>query len=140
MPNICYNSVIIKHHDLGKMEALRNAVNEGKFFNHIIPVPEDLVNTVSGSVTSKKHEKQIKRNLELYGYQDWYDFCVDEWGTKWEADIDSECELEGNTLSFDFQTAWSPPKGIYERMKDEGYEIEATYEDEFLNFSGEWKS
>jgi len=140
MANICYNSVIIKHHDLRKMEALRDALNEGKFFNHIISVPEDLVNTISGSVSSKKHEKQIKRNLELYGYQDWYDFCVEEWGTKWEADINYECKLEGNTLSFDFETAWSPPEGVYEKMKDEGYEIEATYEDEFLDFSGEWKS
>jgi hypothetical protein len=140
MANNCYNSIIIKHNDLKKLEALRDSINQGKFFNHIIPVPEDLVNTVSGTITSKEHEDQIKRNLELYGYKDWYDFCTEEWGTKWEADSDYECELEGNTITFHFITPWSPPEGVYMEMEDQGYEIEATYEDEYDNFSGEWKT
>jgi hypothetical protein len=41
----------------------------------------------------------------------WYDWCPDNWGTKWNS---SECSFSRDTISF--QTAWSCPKPILEEI------------------------
>ncbi len=89
MPNWCNNRVVISHEDSNKMEALVAAIKDGKFCNHVIPVPESL-QIVAGSVgdpeEQKKLEEDTARNLEVHGYGNWYDFCVNRWGTKWDID------------------------------------------------------
>ena len=46
----------------------------------------------------------------LEGDQDWYQWCVNNWGTKWDicdtAIIDDQ---EEDSVTFEFSTAWSPP-------------------------------
>lgn len=50
----------------------------------------------------------IKHNLETYGVSNWYDWCVKNWGTKW--DIEGEgSRLADDHASYTFQSAWSPP-------------------------------
>lgn len=45
----------------------------------------------------------------------WYDWNVNNWGTKWDTDVrDLDTQAESITLSF--ETAWSPPSGVYEAM------------------------
>ena len=89
MPNWCNNSVTISHTDSSKIEALAAAVREGKFCNHVIPVPEDL-NIVAGSVGDPVEQAELERktaeNFEKYGAGNWYDFCTSRWGTKWDVD------------------------------------------------------
>lgn len=42
---------------------------------------------------------------------DWYEWCVREWGTKWNAGETSNLffSSNGEKLSITFDTAWSPP-------------------------------
>lgn len=42
-------------------------------------------------------------NILNYGVADWYDWSIENWGTKWNA---HETEIEDNVIWFD--TAWSP--------------------------------
>jgi hypothetical protein len=52
-------------------------------------------------------------NKRLYGATDWYDWCVGNWGTKWNA-MEVDISLEDNTIRF--QTAWSAPTPVIEKL------------------------
>lgn len=54
--------------------------------------------------------KQYHANKKKHGYCTWYDWCIKNWGTKWNAIIDDE-DLERNKSGdiIFFATAWSLP-------------------------------
>jgi hypothetical protein len=145
MPNWCNNRVVISHEDTAKLEALVVAIKEGKFCNHVIPVPEDL-HIVAGKVGDDTDPAQIdleakeKSNLAKYGVANWYDFCVNRWGTKWDVDAydPASVVIKNNTIEFGFDSAWAPPTGIYEALVDDGFEVEATYYEPGMAFVGRW--
>lgn len=143
MPNWCNNRVVISHPDTAKLEALVGAIKEGNFLKHIVPIPEDL-NIVAGRVGDDTNPDQIelerrsKENLEKYGAANWYDFCVQHWGTKWDVDPydPADVVIVDNTIEFGFDSAWSPPMGIYEAMVEQGYTVEATYYEPGMGYVG----
>ena len=145
MPNWCNNTVEINHKDPAKMEALVAAVNEGKFFNHVIPVPESL-SIVAGRVGEDTDPKQIdleaqeKLNEAQHGYKNWYDFCVNKWGTKWDTDayepVEYDSEHDKNGVTFGFDSAWAPPCGVYEELMAKGYTVRAYYYEPGMAFAG----
>lgn len=65
-------------------------------FNKIIPMPDNIFKGLLGT-----EEKKI------YGKNNWYDWSIENWGTKWNAYSFSR---DGNTIGF--QTAWSAPHPI----------------------------
>ena len=142
MPNWCNNSVVLKHNDPAMIERARNAFNGEGLLQEFIPVPQALRDTVSGSMGEDKreaHEAQQKANVEQYGYANWYDFCVNEWGTKWEigADGNPAQDIPGG-LMLGFDSAWSPPIAAYEKLLEMGCEIEAMYYESGMAFAGVW--
>jgi hypothetical protein len=143
MPNWCNNRVVISHEDTAKLEALASAIKEGKFCNHVIPVPESLhivAGRVSDEAEQKKLEEDTARNIAVHGYGNWYDFCVNEWGTKWDIDPydPSDVEIRDNTIEFGFDSAWAPPIGIYQALVDAGFVVEATYYEPGMGYVGRW--
>ena len=63
-------------------------------------------------VTPNPHADSINgelllTNVETYGYFDWYNWSVDNWGTKWNA---YETIIGDDVIGFD--TAWSHPEPI----------------------------
>jgi hypothetical protein len=135
--------VVISHEDTAKLEALVGAIKEGKFCNHVIPVPESLhivAGMVSDEAEQKKLEEDTARNIEVHGYGNWYDFCVDRWGTKWDIDpYDPEdVVIKDNCIEFGFDSAWAPPIGVYAELVEQGFEVEATYYEPGMGFVGRW--
>lgn len=146
MPNWCNNAIEISHEDRSKMEALVAAVNEGKFFNHVIPVPESLsivagVAGPEGSPEQIELEQAEERNLAQHGYRNWYDFCVDQWGTKWDTDPYNAVELpaDSNKVTFGFDTAWGPATGVYNALMDQGFAVRGHYYESSMAFCGVWE-
>jgi hypothetical protein len=124
------------------IERARNAFNGEGLLQEFIPVPQALRDTVSGSMGEDKreaHEAQQKANVEQYGYANWYDFCVNEWGTKWEigADGNPAQDIPGG-LMLGFDSAWSPPIAAYEKLLEMGFEIEAMYYEPGMAYAGVW--
>ena len=73
-------------------------------------------------------------NLQKYGYVDWYKFCIDKWGTKWNVDpaetfVD---ELQDGSLKITFDTAWSTPAEIWQELANKGLNFNVAYADEDL--------
>jgi hypothetical protein len=145
MPNWCNNSVSITHlTDPAKLEALASAVREGKFCDFAIPVPEDLKITagfLGDGEEQRKLEEATARNVEKYGFGNWYDYCVNRWGTKWDVDAyeGENVKVEDGVLSFGFDSAWAPPVGVYEALYEQGFSIKAFYWEGGMCFAGKWE-
>jgi hypothetical protein len=144
MPNWCNNGVTITHSDPAKISALADAMAAGKFLNHIIPVPQSLMDTLAGSYGDDERQKlleaQTADNIAKYGYSNWYDFCVSRWGTKWDVDCSGTIEIadDGHTIHASFDSAWSPPINVYEAMVEQGYEVIGHYYEPGMCFVGKW--
>ena len=144
MPNWCNNTVEISHPDRSKMEALVAAVNEGKFCNHVIPVPESLhivAGCVSDEAEQKKLEEDTERNIQVHGYGNWYDFCVARWGTKWDVEAYNPVEFDSewdknNKITTGFDSAWSPPLGVYEALIEQGFAVRGYYYESGMAYCG----
>ena len=144
MPNWCNNSVVLKHEDPVMIERARKAFIDGRLLDEFIPVPADL-HIVAGSVGAKgspeQNELELKEELNriTHGYSTWYDFCVNEWGTKWDVGGDGNLpqDIPGG-LMLGFESAWSPPITAYEKLMELGFEIEAMYFEPGMAFAGIW--
>lgn len=144
MPNWCNNTVELYHDDPAMIERARKAFNDGALLNEFIPVPADL-QIVAGRVGADDNPEQIaleeaeQRNIAKYGYKTWYDFCVAEWGTKWDVGADgyNADDIPGG-LMLTFDSAWSPPVNAYEKLVDMGFSIRAMYYEPGMAFAGIW--
>jgi hypothetical protein len=106
-----------------------------------LPTPKELVETVAGFMGEDKrlaHEAQQRTNIEKYGFKDWYDWNVANWGTKWDVTLENVERQDANTVTAAFESAWSPPTGAYERLMELGFEIEAFYYEPGMCFVGKW--
>ena len=143
MPNWCNNSVEIYHDDPKMIERVRTAFNDGRLLAEFIPIPQSL-KIVAGCVgdpdEQKKLEEDTARNREVHGYGNWYDYCVNEWGTKWDvgADGNPAQDIPGG-LMLGFESAWAPPCGAYEKLTEQGFRIRAMYFEPGMAFAGVWE-
>lgn len=143
MPNWCNNSVEIYHEDPAMIERVREAFNKGALLNEFIPIPQSL-RIVAGCVgdpdEQKKLEEDTARNKEVHGYGNWYDYCVNEWGTKWDvgADGNPAQDIPGG-LMLGFESAWAPPCAAYEKLTEQGFRIRAMYFEPGMAFAGIWE-
>jgi hypothetical protein len=119
------------------------ALREGTFLNEFIPVPESLhivAGSVGDPVEQKKLEEDTARNIEVHGYGNWYDYCVNEWGTKWDVGGDGiEPSVDGKTLTASFDSAWAPPCAAYEKLLGLGFTVRAYYYEGGMCYAGIWE-
>jgi len=142
MPNWCNNSVEIYHTDPAMIERVREAFNKGALLQEFIPIPADL-QIVSGRCGDDSNPEQIalvaaqQRNIELYGYKDWYEFATNEWGTKWDIGSDGNPaqDIPGG-LMLGFESAWAPPINAYEKLFYMGFKLRAMYYEPGMAFAG----
>jgi len=150
MPNWTTNQLIIEGagEKIRELLALIKGDDEVIDFHKIIPMPDILKNTVSGSctidgrqVTSWYEDNSIadwnerdktkrlftdeeKAGLKKIGCDNWYDWCCNHWGTKWNACHSAiENEYEG-FIEIRFDTAWCPPGPIVEALREMFPELE----------------
>ena len=119
MPNHTDNRVILSHDDSQMIDNIYNVMNTGdtELCNYLIPEPRD----DAGEPTSG-----------------WYDWRLEHWGTKWDI-YNATCErMDENTLVLSFDTAWSPPIPVYDKLVDMGFEVNARYLDEGWGYIGEY--
>ena len=124
MPNWTSNNVLFvgKENQLKKLQTMLKSDDNEFDFNNVIPMPNELSDTVSGSENAKP-EWQKKRSQELiskYGADNWYSWSIENWGTKWNA-CDVTVEQNKNVLNYTFDTAWDAPREIVralEHMKE----------------------
>ena len=104
------------------------------------PMPAELRDTTADGTKDKAM-------IEKTGYSDWYSWAVDNWGTKWEVceffGVDRQHlndSLDESTISFSFDSAWSPPIGAYENFlaENENCSLVGRYYEGGCDFMGIW--
>lgn len=91
-------------------------------FERVIPMPDYIYR---GSLGQAEKEK--------YGKNNWYDWSVEHWGTKWNA---SRGDVWPEEHALGFWTAWSFAEPVIEELTDlTGCEIEAMWADEDLGYN-----
>jgi len=127
MPNHTDNRVILSHADSQQIDMIYNIMNtdDTPLCQTLIPMPKELEGTAG---------------FDENGVTGWYEWRLQNWGTKWDV-YESHCtRFDANTLQLYFYTAWSPPMPIYDKLVDMGFEVTARYLDEGWGYIGEYVS
>jgi hypothetical protein len=108
MPNWCNNTVVVSNLDPAKIQALKDALSNDVFFDHILPLGE------------------------------WdYDKAIRTWSTKWEAHGISWVQFDNkNEIEISFESAWCPPEEVYRTMVDTGWNVTAYFFEPGMGFVG----
>ena len=128
MPNWCDNRITITGPNklIDKIEKIVKEDGDEAFadssepkglLQFMNPMPKELRDTTSPTPEGSKQPV-------IDGYDNWYDWAVHNWGTKWELcefyGVDRQYHSENNegesTITFGFDSAWSPPIGAYEKF------------------------
>jgi hypothetical protein len=136
MPNHCNNTLGItgpkedveQFIELVTYKGLDKDKDQYELFKNLLPMPEELIGTTA---PSKEKNEQL---IEKYGSDNWYDWCNENWGTKWgdysltfdgvnyevineystlengEKDYETSIpKITGNASAhFHYDTAWAP--------------------------------
>lgn len=145
MPNWCNNSLTVSHEDATKIDVLVKAWTKGKFFGTILPEPDYTTTPVKKTFPdiclqyATTDEEKAKVLEPTISENNWWDWRVQHWGTKWEIATDARgIHRFENHLTVSFDTAWNPPLGIYEALMEQGFSVSAMYYEGGMAFCGAW--
>ena len=140
MPNWCMNGITLRHADPAMIDRVVNA-KDGVLME-FIPTPKPLLETTAGSFgdseKQRKLEEQEAENLKVFGFKNWYDWNIANWGTKWDFSLDNLDRPDPNTVTAAFDSAWAPPTNAYVKLLALGFEIEAMYYEPGMAFVGKF--
>jgi hypothetical protein len=155
MPNWCNNTLIISHPDRAMMKRVIKAYNQNRLLDEFIPIPLELKEGAMNidelrKIRNWEYKKELdamreQLNTKYFGFKDWYDYCVSEWGTKWDVGHGDGYntkllkDIDKNTLHLGFDSAWSPPIRAYEKMIEMGFSIRAYYYEGGCAYCGVWE-
>lgn len=140
MPNWCSNSVVFSHNDSAMIDRIEKAFtgrwgsSDKGLFSEFLPCPAELYET------SAPNQTNPETMMAQFGASDWYNWCVNNWGTKWDVKDDSEnptyTRPNPNTIKMSFDTAWSPAIPFYEHLESLGFNVRAMYYEPGMCFCG----
>ena len=142
MPNWCDNTLELRHEDPAMIKRAKEAFEAGRLLDEFIPVPQQLADTRAGFYGKDTYEQELLEatealNVKWFKHKNWWDFCVQEWGTKWDVGRDGYINAEDpNYLSLSFQSAWSPPIDAYKKLEAMGFDVWAIYYESGMMFCG----
>ncbi len=126
------------HDNPEKLEEIVQIINQNNeendgygLFAHLVPPP----NSAAYRDEIEGKQQEIRDDPEF-----WWNWNINNWGTKWDATIDHCGYMNDNkkVLVLDFDTAWAPPIGIFEALYQQGYTVDAAYMECGANFWGNW--
>ena len=146
MPNHVYNTVKLTGnyddlHILKKLLSMPQPIQlaEGRLdfqdinFYSLISPDESIWEEYNGP---EPKGRSLEESLK-FASNHWYDWNIRNWGTKWNAydkvvchNLDDE-SVDSYYITYEFNTAWSPPEGIMKALAKKIYELK-------LNVSFSW--
>ena len=148
MPNHCYNRVTFysptgEADSLVAIEKLKQIFEDEKVFGQIIPEPdwsntplmtgqEKSFSTIRGHLGElPQYTEDPWRRLvfKSTGQTDdrWYDWRIQNWDTKWDAYDVSVDDDDPDQLEVSFNTAWSPPEAICNRIREDYPDVSVSW-------------
>ena len=109
MPNWCYSTLEIT----GPKNEIRRIADTDLDFEKIYPTPTDLHPYTDDTFGLTEFQKQS--NIAIHGHESWYEWRLQNWGTKWSAQI-NDIEKTDTVIRADMATPWSLPIEILKRL------------------------
>ena len=108
MANLCYNKVVVT----GASKELIDFTNkfEENGITAFLPTPKELNERKAPFAGTEEEEKRL---ISKYGAADWYNWRLENWGTKWDVDI-----FSADLGCFEFTTPWSPPIEAFTKISE----------------------
>lgn len=146
MPNWCENDLYVRgaEDDLARFKETmrgRNSHGEETLLNEeaIIPYPEHFRKLDEVARQYYESHPDDRLNAPKDGFnQGGYEWCIQNWGTKWGF-----CNVElvsegGDELQYTFNTAWSPPTPLIKKLGEifPTLEFELRYFEGLMGFNG----
>ena len=103
MPNWCSNTLTLSHEDPEQIARASDAFRRGELLNEFVPLPA------------------VEKD-------NWYDWHVNNWGTKWDVGGDNynvDITDDGRSMTVNFESAWAPPVAWYENVQEQGFVVDA---------------
>lgn len=72
--------------------------------------------------------KKAFQNKIKYGCATWYDWCIENWGTKWNSYGYEDLNSSDEDFSIRFLTAWSAPHPVLDKLAQMYPDIEIVHE------------
>ena len=138
MPNWCNNTLTIQGPTKTLKPLWEEANKEGSgLLQAMKPMPKGLDDTTSP--TPKDKPQPI-----VDGVDNWYDWRVENWGTKWDVDLEG-LEFTDNkdgtaAITGWFDSAWAPPTEAFNTFCDDNdnCSLESFYEEGGMDFAGHY--
>lgn len=154
MPNYVYATITVDSEDLSKLKEIEKAEGIAEYYKPMpkeLAITsgsrgdmgfELLFGNKKGILSTEELQERFKNlddegrrevvdlglkyqsNLEKYGYTTWYDWCRNNWGTKWGC-----CDFQINDNVITFSTAWATLDS----------DIIDMFAKDFPNFTYEWE-
>ena len=136
MPNWCYNRVSVYSENTDQVTELFDIFNNPEPFNALIPSPKwsETPNEDGELPVIEEHKDADGKVLftthkfPKSGKTDdrWYDWQIQNWGTKWEP-TDLSVEQCDEELEITFNTAWSPPEDICRAIRNKYPDVSVSW-------------
>ena len=136
MPNWCNNTITLTGPKEKITKIYEKAKEDNALLQQLYPMPEALEGTTSPAPKEGKVQPLVD------GHDNWYDWRVDNWSTKWDVDVEGlELSDDGTTITGWFDSAWAPPIGAYEHFltENEDCSISSLYYEGGMDFAGKWE-
>jgi len=136
MPNWCNNTITLTGPKAKITKIYNKAKEDNALLQQLYPMPEALEGTTSPAPKEGKVQPLVD------GHDNWYDWRVENWGTKWDVDMDGlELSDDGTTITGWFDSAWAPPIHAYEYFltDNEDCSISSLYYEGGMDFAGKWE-
>ena len=116
MPNFVSTELTINSDDAELIETIANRIrsDENEFdFNKIVPKDKFLDDNYNAPNEDTKEAIGIRKRLkDEFNCTSGYDWCIDNWGTKWNSNE----AYSGGDGYYQFETAWSSPISNYKTI------------------------
>lgn len=136
MPNWCNNTITLTGPKEKITAIYAKAKKDDALLQQLKPMPEALDGTTSPAPKEGKVQPLVD------GFDNWYDWRVQNWGTKWDVDMEGlELSDDGTTITGWFDSAWAPPIHAYEYFltANEDCSINSYYYEGGMDFAGQWE-
>ncbi len=158
MPNWCENILTVEggEKDVQRFKGLakpkEGMTDTDLSLDSLYPAPDEIKNTVSGGnvidgvyvkvwreVNGKPvaiPKNELNAMQKKYGATNWYTWCTEHWGTKW--DVQAELLNAPDFLVYRFETAWSPPVKWLEKVAQDfpALRFVLQYDEPMMGFTG----
>ena len=113
MPNWCNNHVQLSGKKVNQLVKFLDK-NQGKnFFDFFVP--------------------PAKENDD-----NWYSYNQENYGCKWNCDAHTWEKEDEEVITVIFDSPWGPPLALFEKMFQEGWDVDAKYYEPGMCFVGHW--